>query len=214
MFSAAILWKVWNSCKLTVSFSPWNSHLILFNTLIQDHLQNCHLSHWRLLSSCRLWYFWGINCLTHHSRLTNKHLTQPIYLLPTTPEHPLYTVQPLASEPTYSVDFFSSSTCGIALLFSPSPRAAYLYSATSGLVSFSRPARMYNPSTLPCETYGTACLPGIWVCPLFRTHCLHHPDSLTDNLHHPASIQSKFFWWKANTYYKLQIRTFTQYHLM
>ena len=84
--------------------------------------------------------------------------TQHIYLLPTTPEHPLYTVQPLASEPTYSVDFLSSPTCGIALLFGPSPRAAYLYSATSGLVSFSRPARMYNPSTLPCETYGTALL--------------------------------------------------------
>ena len=197
-----------------MSFRPWNRHLILFNTLTQDHLQNCHPSYWRLLSSCLLWYFRGISFLTHHSLLRPNKGFDTAYLFTTIPEHPVYTVQPLASQPTYSIDFLSSPTCGIALLFAPSPRTACLYSGTSGLVSFSRPTRMYNPSSLPCEIYRTACLPGIWVCPLFRTHCLHHLDNLTDNLHHPASIQSKFFWWQANTYYKLQIRTFTQYHRM
>lgn len=82
---------------------------------------------------------------------------QPFHSLPAT-EHPLHCTTTRITADLFYTDL-SSPTCGTALLFDCSPRAACMYSATSGSVTFSRPASTYDPSSLPIEQPAYQALP-------------------------------------------------------
>lgn len=183
--SEKVILKVW--------FSPCNDPLTLFNTLFQGHLQNCHPSHWRLLGSCHLWYIPRTSFLAIIANLPNPGYST-VCLFTVSPRiSSLYCTTTRLTVNSFCADFLSIPACGTGLLFGSSLRASCFSSATSGFVSFSRPASIYDPSSLLCAIYRTVCLLGTatWACPLFSTNCLHHLDNWTGNLHNSASIHSK-----------------------